>query len=118
MFPVHGVTCLLPKAVHKRVKKLAKRFAVDEEVEMGGAEVGETTVKRLLCCGFRRAGIYVGGRYVEKQMFFPGSNITFFTVYIHLEATLVVQWLAYWPRVLQVPGSTPTIVISNFLITI
>jgi hypothetical protein len=26
----------------------------------------------------------VGGGYVEKQMFFPGSNITCFTFYIHL----------------------------------
>jgi hypothetical protein len=27
----------------------------------------------------------VGGGYVEKQMFFPGSNITCFTFYIHFE---------------------------------
>jgi hypothetical protein len=28
--------------------------------------------------------IIVGGGYVEKQMFFPGSNITCFTFHIYL----------------------------------
>jgi hypothetical protein len=32
--------------------------------------VDETTVKRLLRCGFRRTGIIVGGGYVDKY-FFP-----------------------------------------------
>jgi hypothetical protein len=41
-----------------RVKRfhLGRRFADVEEVETGGAEVAETTVKRLLCCEFRRSG--------------------------------------------------------------
>jgi hypothetical protein len=37
-----------------------KRFADDEEVE---TEVSETTVKRLLCCGFRRTGKAKGQAY-------------------------------------------------------
>jgi hypothetical protein len=50
--------------------------------------VAETTIKKLLCCaaGFDAlvkrwdTCISVGGGYVEKQTFFPGSNITFFYV--------------------------------------
>jgi hypothetical protein len=43
----------------KRFRLAGKRF-VDEEVETGCAEVAETTVKRLLCCGFRRTGKATG----------------------------------------------------------
>jgi hypothetical protein len=51
--------------------------------------VAETTVKRRLCCGIDTLVkqwdkcLDVGG-YVENLMFFPISNITFFTLYIHL----------------------------------
>jgi hypothetical protein len=62
----------------------------------GGAEVAETTVKRLLCCGFRRTGKATGQVYQclwricrEINVFFPGSNTTCFTFYIHL-------WPIYW----------------------
>jgi hypothetical protein len=66
-----------------------KRIADDKEVE---TEVRKwlRTVRRLLCCGFDALVkrwdkcINVAGGYVEKQMFFPGSNITRFTFYIHL----------------------------------
>jgi hypothetical protein len=47
------------------------------------AEVTETTVKWLLCCGFRRTGKEVGQMYScwwgicqEINVFIPGSNIT------------------------------------------
>jgi hypothetical protein len=49
--------------------------------------VADTTVKRFLCCGFRRTGkamgkcSNVGGVYVEKYVFLPGSNITFYVLY-------------------------------------
>jgi hypothetical protein len=58
-------------------------------------EVGETTVKRLLCCGFQRTGKTLGHVYqcwwgiCRKVNVFPGSNITCFTFYIHL-------WSIYW----------------------
>jgi hypothetical protein len=61
----------------------------------GGTEVAETTVKRLLCCGFQRTGKAMGQVYKcrwiyrEMSVFFPGSNITCFTFYIHL-------WPVYW----------------------
>jgi hypothetical protein len=57
----------------------------------GGAEVVEITVRRVLCCGFRSTlvkgwdkCINVGGGDVVKLMFFPGSNIAWFTFYIRL----------------------------------
>jgi hypothetical protein len=58
-------------------------------------EVVETTVKRLLCCCFRRTGKAMGQVYhycgkicLEISVFLSGSNITCFTFYIHL-------WLMY-----------------------
>jgi hypothetical protein len=61
----------------------------------GDAEVAETTVKRLLCCGFRRTGKAMGKececwwRIFLEIHAFPVSNITCFTYYIHL-------WSIYW----------------------
>jgi hypothetical protein len=56
-----------------------------------GAEVAETTVKRLLCCWFRRTGKAMGQVYQcfgkicrGTSVFFSGSNIICFTFYIHL----------------------------------
>jgi hypothetical protein len=43
------------KAVHNWVEKFSQgRLKVADDARPG-AEVAETTVKRLLCCGFRRA---------------------------------------------------------------
>jgi hypothetical protein len=62
----------------------------------GGAEVAETTVRQLLCCGFRRTGkameqvFQCWWRICREMIFFlPGSNITRFTFYIRL-------WPVYW----------------------
>jgi hypothetical protein len=72
MFPVYSHNCVSRKAVHNWVANISlmtKRLK-------GGAELAETTVKGLLCCGFRCTGkatgkcINVCGEYVEKQMFF------------------------------------------------
>jgi hypothetical protein len=52
--------------------------------------MAETTVKSLYAAGFDALikrwdkCINVGGRYIEKLMFFPGSNITCFAFYFHL----------------------------------
>jgi hypothetical protein len=51
--------------------------------------VAETTVKNFYAAGFdalvKRSDkcISVGGGYVEKYIFFSGSNITRFTFYIN-----------------------------------
>jgi hypothetical protein len=63
----------------------------------GGAEVAETTVKRLPCCGFWHACTVMGQVYqcwwrICKEInvfFFWCSNITWFTFYVHL-------WPVYW----------------------
>jgi hypothetical protein len=58
--------------------------------------MAETTVNWLLCCGFRRTGKAMGQVYQcwwsicrEINVFFPGSNITYFTFYINF-------WPIYW----------------------
>jgi hypothetical protein len=95
MFPLDGGKCLSRKAIHNWAEKFSQGCSRVADDARPGAEVPETTVKRLLCCGFRRTGkrqnkcINAGGGYVEKQMFFPCQNITCWTFYIHL-------WPVYW----------------------
>jgi hypothetical protein len=58
-FLVYGEKCLSRKAVHKWVEKISQgRSKVADD-----AEVAETTIKRLLCCGFRRTGKAMGQVY-------------------------------------------------------
>jgi hypothetical protein len=77
MFPLDGGKCLSRKAVHNRIEKFPEgRLKVADDARPG-AEVAETTVKRLLCCGFRRTGKAMGQVcqcwrtiYQEKKVFF------------------------------------------------
>jgi hypothetical protein len=63
MFPVYGGKCLSRKAVHNSVEKISQgRSKVVNDARLS-AEVAETTVKRLLCCGFRRTGKAIGQAY-------------------------------------------------------
>jgi hypothetical protein len=60
IFLIYGGKCLSRKAVHKWVEKFSQgRSKVADDIRPG-AEVAETTVKRLLCCGFRRIGKGMG----------------------------------------------------------
>jgi hypothetical protein len=67
-----------------------KRFADDEEVETEVRKWMRYQSKDIYAVGFdalvKRWGkcIDVGGGYVKKLMFFPGSNIICSTLYIHL----------------------------------
>jgi hypothetical protein len=77
--------CLSLKAIRNWTEERGKRFADDEEVE-----VAETTVERLLCCGFPRTSKGMGQMYQcwwrmyrEINVFFSGSIITNLTFYIH-----------------------------------
>jgi hypothetical protein len=90
MFGVYCRKCFSRKAVHNRVEKFLGLSKVEDDARTG-AEVAETTVKRLLFCGFRRTGKATGQVYQcwwricrEINVLFPGSNITCFTFYIHL----------------------------------
>jgi hypothetical protein len=67
--PVYGGKCLSRKAIHNWVEKFSQGRSKVADDARTGAEVAETTVKTLLCCGFRKRWdkcINVGGRYVEK----------------------------------------------------
>jgi hypothetical protein len=65
----------------------------------GGAEVAETTVKRLYVAGIEALVnrwdkcINVVGGYFEKKMLSSGSNTTYFIFVVHL-------WPTYWPSLL------------------
>jgi transposase len=63
MFPVYGGKCLSRKTVHNWVEKFSKgRSKVPDDARQG-AEVAETTVKRLLYSGFRLTGKAMGQVY-------------------------------------------------------
>jgi hypothetical protein len=71
MFPVYGGKCLSHKAVHNWVQKFSQGRPKVADDDRPDAEVAEKTVKRFLCCGFRRTGKAMGGGNVEKSIFFP-----------------------------------------------
>jgi hypothetical protein len=90
MFPVYGGKCLSRKVVHNWVKKFSqgRSKVTDDDTEVRKWQrqqskdfyaVGfDTLVKRWDKC------VNIAGGYIEKYMFFPGSNTTYFTFYIHL----------------------------------
>jgi hypothetical protein len=61
--PDYGGKCLSHKAVHSRVEKYPEGRSKVADEARPGAEVAETTVKRLLCCVFRLAGKAMGQVY-------------------------------------------------------
>jgi hypothetical protein len=74
----------------KRFRTGGKRFADDEEVKMEARKCLRQQSKDFYAAGFDALGkrwdkcTNVSGGYVEKYMFFPGSNTIGFTFYIHL----------------------------------
>jgi hypothetical protein len=74
----------------KRFHLGGKRLSDDEEVETKVRKRRGQQSKDFNALGFNALikrwdkCINVGVEYVEKYMFFPGSNITCFTFYIHL----------------------------------
>jgi hypothetical protein len=56
MFRVYGGKYLSRKAVHDWVDKFSQGPSKVADDARTGAEAAETTVERLLCCGFRRTG--------------------------------------------------------------
>jgi hypothetical protein len=95
MFSVYGGKCLSLKAFYNWVEKFSQGRSKVADDARPGAEVAETTVKRLLCCGFRRTEeamrqVYqCWWRICREIIFPPASSITCFTFYIHL-------WPIYW----------------------
>jgi hypothetical protein len=60
IFSLYVGKCLSPKAVHNWVEKHSQGRSKIADDARPGAEVVEATVKRLLCCGFRRTGKAMG----------------------------------------------------------
>jgi hypothetical protein len=97
MFPVFGGKCLWRKAVHNSVEKLSQGHSKVADDARPGAKVNETTLKRLLCCGFRRTGKAIGQVYQcwwricrgINAFFFQVRILTCFKFYIYL-------WPIYW----------------------
>jgi hypothetical protein len=88
IFHVYGGKYLSRKAVHSWFEKLGKRFADDEEFEMG---VRKSLRQEPPCRGFRHTGKAMGQVYQcwwrimsRNKFFFSVTNITCFTFYIHL----------------------------------
>jgi hypothetical protein len=52
MFPVYDRKCLSGKAIHDWVEKFSQELSKVADDARPVAEVAETTVERLLCCGF------------------------------------------------------------------
>jgi hypothetical protein len=63
MLPVYDGKCLSRKAVHNWVEKFSQGRSKFADDVLPGAEVAKTTVKRLLCCGFRRTDKAMGRLY-------------------------------------------------------
>jgi hypothetical protein len=79
----------------------------------GGAEVVETTVKRLLCCGFRHTGKAMGQVYYcwwsicREINIFPSSDIICFTFYIHL-------WPVHWLSLVHKGNESRLIICASY----
>jgi hypothetical protein len=63
MLPVYGGKCLSLIAFHNWVEKFSQERSKVAHDTWQGAEVAETTDKRLLCFGFRRTGKTMGQVY-------------------------------------------------------
>jgi hypothetical protein len=90
MFPVYGGKCLSRKAVHSWIEKFSEgRSTVADDVTEVRKWLRQQS-KDFYAAGFnalvKRWGkcISVGGGYVEEDIIFPGSNITYFMFYTRL----------------------------------
>jgi hypothetical protein len=87
MFPVYGEKGLSRKAVHNWVEKFSQKRSKAADDARPSAEVAETTVRILLCCGLRRTGKAMGQVYqcwwrICKDMYLPMFEYPCFTFHI------------------------------------
>jgi hypothetical protein len=93
MFPVYGGKCLSRKAVHNWIEKFSQAYSKIADDAGPSAEVAEGTVRKLLCCGFRRTGktmgqVYQCWRRICREMnVLPGTKNICFTYCIHFWPT-------------------------------
>jgi hypothetical protein len=90
MLPVYGEKCLSRKVVQNLVEKFSKGRSKVADDAHRGVEVAETTVKRLLCRGFRRTGKAMGTGLsvlvedMSRNKYFFQVRMSRFAFYIHL----------------------------------
>jgi hypothetical protein len=91
-FPFYGGKCLPCKTFHNWAEKFSQgssKIADDARPDGPVKTAAQTTVKRLLCCGFRHTGkvirkVYQGWwrTFREINVLFPVSDIICFAFYI------------------------------------
>jgi hypothetical protein len=92
---------LSSKDVDKWFEKRGRYFADDEDIETEVRKWLRQQSKNFYAAGFDALVKRwdkcnnVGGGYVEKRMFLPGSNITCFKFYIHFVAYLLILPLIF-----------------------
>jgi hypothetical protein len=105
MFPVSGGKCLQRKAGYNWVEKFSQGRSKVADDAGPGAEVAETTVERLLCCGFRRTGKAMRQAYQcwwricrEINVFFQGriSHVLRFISISHLFTDCTSYYLIHF----------------------
>jgi hypothetical protein len=64
MIPVYGWKCLSRKVVHSCIEKFSQGRSKVTDVARPRVDVAETTVERLLCCGFQITDQVMGQLYV------------------------------------------------------
>jgi hypothetical protein len=68
MFLLYGGKCLSHKAVHNWVEKFSQGRSNVADDARPGAEVSETTIKRLLCCGKAMGEVYKYSRRICREI--------------------------------------------------
>jgi hypothetical protein len=95
MFPVYGGKCLSRKAVHNWAEKFFQGRSKVADDARPGAEVTETTVERLLCCGFRRTGKVMEQVYQCSWRLYREINVIFFEYRTFSTSNSVRRGLTY-----------------------
>jgi hypothetical protein len=100
MFSVYGGKCLSCKAIHNWIENFSQgRSKVADD--RPGAKVAETTVWRLLFCGFRRTGKAMGQVYQYLWRILVCREFFFFSLEYHVFHVLYpfVTYLLTLPRI-------------------
>jgi hypothetical protein len=97
IFPAYGGKCLSRKAVHNWVEMFSQGRSKIADDARPGAEVAETTVKGLLCCGFRHIGKEIGRVYQcswricrEVNVLFMSEYLVFYVLYPFVSYLLIL----------------------------
>jgi hypothetical protein len=68
IFCVYDGKCFSRKAVHSLVEKFSQGRSKMANDTRPSAKVTKTTIKRLLCCGFRSIGKVMGRRRICREI--------------------------------------------------